>query len=188
MCYHEESSGQASVMCSWVDKNLSSYLCLCLYLQTHTTAASIIIPMSTTPPTPPPTAVIPTLSETVSIVVDLTQSIWVGNESTSIGQLGYTSILVPWTTICVWPPLIHCSICDSTCSQSKCPESSARYNTTCRSLVQTKYWVLIWFTVNEHWHLELTADIMELVMSVSFPLMFWTCKENVTISPKYKHE
>ena len=131
--------------------------------------------MNTTPPTPPP--VIPTLSETVSIVVDLTQSIWVGNESTSIGQLGYTSMMLPWTTIDVWPPLIHCSICDSTCAQSGCPDSSARYKTTCRLLVQTKCAVLIWFTVNEHWHLELTADIMELVMSVSFSSELWAGKE-----------
>ena len=38
----------------------------------------------------------------------------------------------------------------------------------CKGNVQCLYG----FTVNEHWHLELMADIMELVMSASFSLVF----------------
>ena len=86
-----------------------SYLGLVLCLWTHihtTTAASMIIPTSTTPPTPPATGVIPKLSstpvaigivESVPNVVGLTQSACALNESTSIGQLGYTLILLLWT-------------------------------------------------------------------------------------------
>ena len=80
---------------------------LCLWTHIHaTTAASLIIPTSTTPPTPPATGVIPKLSstpvatgvvESVPKVVGLTQSAFTVNESTSIGQLGYTLILLLWT-------------------------------------------------------------------------------------------
>ena len=84
-------------------------------MQTYTTAPSTIIPMSTTPPTAPPTAppippptppptapptaVISTLSVTGPMVVGLTHSVCAINESTSIGQLGYTLVMLPWTTI-----------------------------------------------------------------------------------------
>ena len=82
-------------------------LFLCLWTHIHaTTAASMIIPTSTTPPTPPATGVIPKLFstpvatgvvESVPKVVGLTQSAFTVNESTSIGQLGYTLILLLWT-------------------------------------------------------------------------------------------
>ena len=81
-----------------MNKNPSSYLCLFLYVQTHTTAASTITPMSTpspiAPPTPPPTAPLTAVSSTLSvsgpIVVGLTHSACASNEFTeftSIGQL-----------------------------------------------------------------------------------------------------
>ena len=80
---------------------------LCLWTHIHaTTAASLIIPTSTTPPTPPATGVISKLSstpvatgvvESAPKVVGLTQSAFTVNESTSIGQLGYTLILLLWT-------------------------------------------------------------------------------------------
>ena len=66
------------------------------------TAASMIIPISTTPPiappTPPPT--VPQMSAFPESVpaVNLKQTLWVV-ESTSIGQLGYTAVLLPWTRI-----------------------------------------------------------------------------------------
>ena len=173
----DENTGNALVVyCLWciryMNKNLSSYLCLFLYVQTHTTAASTIIPMSTTPPTAPPTAVvISTLSVAGPTVVGLAQSACATNELISIGQLGYTSVMLPWTRIDLWPPLTHCLMYNSTCAQSECPDSCARYKTTCWSLVQRKCSELIWFTVNEHWHLELTADIMELVISASVSLV-----------------
>ena len=70
------------------------------------TAASTIIAMSTTPPTPPAIGVIPKppstavaigVVESVPNVVGLTQSACAVNESTSIGQLEYTLILLLWT-------------------------------------------------------------------------------------------
>ena len=189
--YHQKwKNGNAFsiYVCSWVHMKVShpylSLFCLCLWMHIHTTtAASMIIPISTTiptapptpSPTPPPTSVISTLLESVT-AVDLSQSAWAVNEATSIGQLGSTLILLLWTTIDVWPPLIHCWIYDSTRAQSECPDSCARYKTTCWSLVQRKCSFVIWFTVNEHWHLELTADIMELVMSAIFSLVLWNCK------------
>ena len=164
-------------ICMCVNK---SYLCLFLSLLMHihaTTAARMIIPIDNTPPTPPATApVIWKLSEGGPAVVGLTQPVSDVIVLISIGQFGYTLILLPWTINDVWFSLTHCSMYDNTCTQSLCPDSSARYNTNCRLLVQTKCSVLIWFTVNEHWHLELMEDIMELVMSASFSLVFWNCK------------
>ena len=72
------------------------------------TAVSMMIPINTTPPIPPPAAMVPRFPsipdvtddvECVPTVVDLVQSAGVSNESTSIGQLGYTSMLLPWTRI-----------------------------------------------------------------------------------------
>ena len=169
-------------MCCWV-----SYRCFFLWLRTYIhvmIAISMMIPMNTTPPIPPPAAIVPRLPsvpgatgdvECVPTVVGLMQSAWVVSELNSIGQLGYTSMLLPWTRIDVCPPLTHCSTYDSTWVQFRFPDSSARYNTTCWSLVHTKCSVLIWVAVNEHRHLELMADIIELVMSASFCLVFWNC-------------
>ena len=102
-----------------------SYLCLFLCLWMHinaTTAASMMIPMNNTPPTPPTTAtVFPELSgvspatvpslfmapvvtgdvESVPTVGGLVQFAWAVSELTSIGQLGYTSIMLPWTRMYV---------------------------------------------------------------------------------------
>ena len=136
----------------------------------------MITPINNTPPTPPPAAMIPILPESGPGVVDRTQSAWAVNDWTLIGQLGYTSRLLPWTRIAVWLPLTHCWIKENTCAQSGRPDNSARYKTTCSSLVQRKCSVLIWSTVNEHLHLELAADIMELVMSASFSAVLWNCK------------
>ena len=167
-------------ICVCVNKSLSSYLCLflCLLMHIHaTTAARMMTPIDNTPPTPPPTApVIWKLPEGGAAVVGLTQPVSDVNESTSIGQLGYTFILLPWIMTDVWFSLTHCSMYENTCTQSLCLYSSARYTTTCWLLVQTKCSALIWFTANEHRNLELTADIMELVMSASFSLVFWNCK------------
>ena len=129
-------------------------------------------PLTAPPPTPPPAVVISTLSVAGPTVVGLAQSACATNELTSIGQLGYTSVMLPWTRIDLWPPLTHCLMYNSTCAQFECPDSCARYNTFCWSLVQRKRSLVIWFAVNEHWHLELTADIMEIVMSASFSLVF----------------
>ena len=98
-----------------------SYLCLFLCLWMHinaTTAASVIIPVNNTPPTPATTATIfpelPGVSpatvsslfmtpvvtgdvESVPTVVGLVQFAWAVSELTSIGQLGYTSIMLPST-------------------------------------------------------------------------------------------
>ena len=163
----------------------SSHLCLQHHATSaaSTTSATSIIIMNSTPPTPTPTMApimfIPPVAVGV-LLVDVTQSASAINESTSIGQSWYTSIILLWTRREFWLPLTHCSMYDSTCPQSGRPDSSARYNTSCWSLMQRKSWVGRWFTVNEHWHLELTADIMELVMSASFPSVFRNCKE-------YKH-
>ena len=70
-----------------------------------TTAASMIIAVSTTPPTPaigmipkpPSTAVATGVVESVPNVVGFTQSAYAVNESTSIRQLEYTLILLFWT-------------------------------------------------------------------------------------------
>ena len=70
------------------------------------TPASMIIAMNITPPTPPAIGVIPKppstavatgVVESVPNVVGLTQSACAVNESTSIGQLEYTLILLLWT-------------------------------------------------------------------------------------------
>ena len=163
-----------------VYKQISSYLCFFLCLPTHipaTTAARMIIPIDNTPPTPPVIApVFRKLPECGPAVVGLTQPVSDVDELISTGQLGSTFTLLPWTITDVCPSPTHCSMYDNTCAQSWLPCSSARYKTTCWSLVQRKCSVLIWFTAKEHWHLELTADITELVMSASFSLVFWNCE------------
>ena len=145
----------------------------------HTAIATTIIPMSTTPPTPPPIAgpkIGACVGVGVGVGVAIKQCAWAVSESTSVGQLGYTSILLPWTKIYTWSPLIHCWMYDSTWLQSGSPDRTARYKTTFLSLMQRNFAVLIWFTVNEHWHLELMADIMELEVSSSFSLVSSNCK------------
>lgn len=93
-------------MCSRV-----SYPCLFFWLRTHIqamTAVSMMIAINITPPIPPPAAIVPRFPsipdgtddvECVPTVVGLVQSAGVSNESTSTGQLGYTSMLLPWTRI-----------------------------------------------------------------------------------------
>ena len=145
-----------------------------------TTAPSMIIETNITPPIPPAMAPIspkpPPLFKAPEVPeVGLSQSAWAVNESTSVGQVASTAILLLWTSM-DGPLLTQLSMYGSTWAQSGRPDSSARYKTTCGFVVHRKCPVLMWFAVIEHWHLAFTAVIMELVISANFSSVFWNCK------------
>jgi len=161
------------------------FLCLA-HINTKTAPSTRTPITNTTPPIPPATSsIIPNpapvgvvvIVVVVAVVVSLEHSAWAVNDSTSIGQFALTAILFLWTSMDACPTLTHCSMDDSTLEQFGWPDSSARNKTTCGSIVHRKCLVLMWFAVNEHWwHLALTSEIMELVISTNLSSVLSNCK------------